>query len=231
MRETPFALHARLCRKGRHSLKLFAWRAFGRARPAAIREDEDAIRSELFSIERLEQHAQSLASQPTCPCRADRGQVARRAPARQRARLAGRLSLDRGGGRCRPHDHAGRGMAFGQFPSRGAAGSRGPHRPAPGLLSPASQAQRGAAGRLSAGVRPGLGLRGPYRQPFRSRDADALRARLPDGPAAHASASCGPSRSRSASSWSRTCAARPAASSTGARHANRPTSSPIACWG
>ena len=46
-------------------MKLFAWRAFGRARPAAIREDEDAIRSELFGIERLEQHAQSLAaSQP-----------------------------------------------------------------------------------------------------------------------------------------------------------------------
>jgi cyclic beta-1,2-glucan synthetase len=46
-------------------LKFFAWRAFGRARPAAIREDEDAIRSELFGIERLEQHAQSLAaSQP-----------------------------------------------------------------------------------------------------------------------------------------------------------------------
>jgi cyclic beta-1,2-glucan synthetase len=41
---------------------MFAWRAFGRARPAAIREDEDAIRSELFSIERLEQHAQSLAA-------------------------------------------------------------------------------------------------------------------------------------------------------------------------
>ena len=46
-------------------MKLFAWRAFERARPAAVREDEDAIRSELFSVERLEQHAQSLAtSQP-----------------------------------------------------------------------------------------------------------------------------------------------------------------------
>ena len=43
-------------------MKSFAWRAFGRARPASIREDEDAIRSELFSIERLEQHAQSLAT-------------------------------------------------------------------------------------------------------------------------------------------------------------------------
>ncbi|TBR26992.1 MAG: glycosyl transferase, partial [Reyranella sp.] len=49
-------------------MKSFAWRAFGRARPPAIREDEDAIRSELFGIERLEQHARSLAAhQPVHP--------------------------------------------------------------------------------------------------------------------------------------------------------------------
>ena len=40
-------------------------RALGRARPVAARDDEEPIRSELFSIERLEQHAESLAaSQP-----------------------------------------------------------------------------------------------------------------------------------------------------------------------
>jgi cyclic beta-1,2-glucan synthetase len=60
-----FSLLARLSLKGLISLKLFAWRALGRARPASIRADEDAIRSELFGLERLEQHAQSLAaSQP-----------------------------------------------------------------------------------------------------------------------------------------------------------------------
>jgi cyclic beta-1,2-glucan synthetase len=60
-----FSSLARLSLKGLISLKSFAWRAFGRARPASIRADEDAIRSELFGIERLEQHAQSLAaSQP-----------------------------------------------------------------------------------------------------------------------------------------------------------------------
>ena len=37
--------------KGLISLKSFAWRAFGRARPASVRADEDAIRSELFGIE------------------------------------------------------------------------------------------------------------------------------------------------------------------------------------
>ena len=53
-----------------------------------------------------------------------------------------------------------------------------------GLLSPAAEAERRPAGRLSAGVRPGLGLRRPHRQPLRSGDADALRARLPERPAA-----------------------------------------------
>ena len=37
-------------------------RAFGRASPAAPWDNEESIREELFSIERLEQHAQSLAA-------------------------------------------------------------------------------------------------------------------------------------------------------------------------
>ena len=46
-------------------MKSFLRRALGRARPA-LAQDEEPIRSELFSVERLEQHAQSLASnQPT----------------------------------------------------------------------------------------------------------------------------------------------------------------------
>jgi cyclic beta-1,2-glucan synthetase len=46
-------------------LKSFLQRARGRARPASA-QGEDPIRSELFSVERLEQHAESLASnQPT----------------------------------------------------------------------------------------------------------------------------------------------------------------------
>ena len=46
-------------------MKSFLRRALGRVRPA-LPQDEEPIRSELFSIERLEQHAESLAShQPT----------------------------------------------------------------------------------------------------------------------------------------------------------------------
>jgi len=37
-------------------------RAFGRAQPVSLWDDGDPIRSELFSVERLEQHAESLAA-------------------------------------------------------------------------------------------------------------------------------------------------------------------------
>jgi cyclic beta-1,2-glucan synthetase len=43
-------------------LKSLLSRALGRARPVAAHEDEEPIRSELFSVERLEQHAESLAA-------------------------------------------------------------------------------------------------------------------------------------------------------------------------
>jgi cyclic beta-1,2-glucan synthetase len=49
------------CRKGRPLHPLLR-RALGRAPPVTLWDDEDPIRSELFGIERLEQHAESLAA-------------------------------------------------------------------------------------------------------------------------------------------------------------------------
>ena len=43
-------------------MKSLLSRALGRARPVPARDEEEPIRSELFSVERLEQHAESLAS-------------------------------------------------------------------------------------------------------------------------------------------------------------------------
>jgi cyclic beta-1,2-glucan synthetase len=37
-------------------------RVVGRARPDSLWDDEDPVRNELFSVERLEQHAESLAA-------------------------------------------------------------------------------------------------------------------------------------------------------------------------
>ncbi len=48
------------------TLEIVLRRALGRAQPALAQDEEEPIRSELFSVERLEQHAESLAShQPT----------------------------------------------------------------------------------------------------------------------------------------------------------------------
>ena len=52
------------------SLKSLLRRAFGRAQAISLWDDEDPVRSELFSVERLEQHAESLAAnQPVPPSR------------------------------------------------------------------------------------------------------------------------------------------------------------------
>jgi cyclic beta-1,2-glucan synthetase len=48
--------------EGPEALKSLLSRALGRARPVPARDEEEPIRSELFSVERLEQHAESLAS-------------------------------------------------------------------------------------------------------------------------------------------------------------------------
>jgi cyclic beta-1,2-glucan synthetase len=60
--QQPRCSTARYCRKGQDQLISLVRRALGRAQPDSLWDDEDPIRSELFSIERLEQHAESLAA-------------------------------------------------------------------------------------------------------------------------------------------------------------------------
>ena len=55
----------------------------------------------------------------------------------------------------------------------------------PGYYRQLPKLSSGPLAGYPARVRHGLGLRRPHRQPLRSGDADPLRARLPDGPAAH----------------------------------------------
>ena len=162
-------------------LKSLVRRVFGRARPDSLWDDEDPIRSELFSVERLEQHAESLAAAQPIIATADLRPVARR-PAcadNERVLLEAYRSIAKAADEGR-RDHAGRRMAARQLSPRRRADPRDPRRPAAGLLPPAAEAGRRAARRLSARVRPRLGLRRPHRQPVRPRDAAPLRARLPD---------------------------------------------------
>jgi hypothetical protein len=62
-----------LMRDGRATLKTFMLRVFGRASPQYPWHNRDPIREELFSVERIEEHARSLAiAQPVAP-RSQRG--------------------------------------------------------------------------------------------------------------------------------------------------------------
>ena len=125
------------------------------------------IRSELFSVERLEEHARSLAAaQAVTPGEVKGASLAQRL-ADNEAVLAGRLPRCRRGHRCgRGHHPRGR-VADRQFPCGGEADPRGPGRSAARLLSATAQARRRTLRGVSARVRRGLGVRGPYRQPLR----------------------------------------------------------------
>ena len=148
-------------------------------------DDGAPIRAELFSVERLEEHARSLAAaQVVTPGRVKGASLAKRL-GRQRGCAPGGLSRCRRGHRRGRGDHACGRVADRQFPRGREADPRGPRRSAARLLSPAAQARRRTLRRISARVRRGLGVRGPYRQPLRPGGPAALPARLSGSAAAH----------------------------------------------
>ena len=163
--------------------------------------------------------ARAACPQPGCRAAGDSGApcrpLAAAAAGRQRQGPSRRLPRQRPRGGGRAARGAGGRMAARQLPPRRGADPRDPRRPAARLLPPAPQARRRSVRRLSAGVRAGVGLRRPHRQPLRSRDA----APLPHWPTSRCSpspsASSGRWRSRCASCWSRTCGASPTRSPLG----------------
>ena len=183
--------------------------------PGTHWSDDQILREEIFSIERLEQHAQPgrrPAGRPDSGVRP----LARHAPAQQRKSAARGLPLDRQGGGRRPRHHTRRRMGARQLSRRRRADPRDPRGSAAAVLSPAAQTHGRAVRRLSARVRHRLGFRRAHRQPLRARDAAAFRARLSDASSRSRSASSGRSPSRCASCSWRTCAASRNASSTAA---------------
>ena len=140
---------------------------------------EGPIRAELFGIERLEQHAESLAAAQPVTHAVEPGPAPAGARRGQRARPPRVVPRHRHRHPRGARDHAGGGVAGRQLPRRRRAAARDPRRPPARVLPRAAQARRGAARRLPARLRHRLGVRGPHRQPVRPRDAPALRARLP----------------------------------------------------
>ena len=133
------------------------------------------VREELFGIERLEQHAESLAAAQQVTARPPVVMTSAARSERQRRCLTGSLSRQRRGARKRPRRRARGGMAARQLSPGRRADPRNPRRPAAGLLPAASQARRRTVRRIPARFRHRLGLRRPHRQPFRPGDAAAVR--------------------------------------------------------
>jgi cyclic beta-1,2-glucan synthetase len=78
-------------------------RAFGRARPVSLWDNEDPIRSELFSVERLEQHAESLAAnQPISTARTVGKSLVDRLADNERVLLAAYRGIARAADEGRP---------------------------------------------------------------------------------------------------------------------------------
>src|SRR2546427_9371 len=141
-------------------MKLVVLRAFGRGSQAAPWDNEESIREELFSIERLEQHAESLAAaQPLGP--RDAAAVGARLPACSAADDRGvRGGRDHAGDRARGESST-RSQAHRDCPSR-APGSGRPGRPAPRRERAPGRADPLGLSALRTGTLAG-GLRCPAR--------------------------------------------------------------------
>jgi len=138
-------------------LKSLARRALESVRRSSPWDNQEPIREELFSVERLEEHARSLALAQIVSSRTTKDSRCA-AARRQRRRSARGLSLYRRGDQRGSRDNAGGGVARRQLSSRREANSRDSLGPAARLLPPASQARLGSFRRLSSRVRHGLGF-------------------------------------------------------------------------
>ena len=193
-------------------------------------ELEEPILAELFSVERLEQHAQTLAA-------ADRITETPRVGHAMRSRgspttagsSSSRTASSPGRSRTSAAITPAAEWLVDNFHDRRRAAPRDPRRPAAGLLPRAAQARRRPSRGLPAGPRPRLGLHRPHRQPLRSREPAPDGPRLPGGRAADDRRAVGdrdqpahPARREPppAGRADRRAAGRPA---------SRPTSSPTAC--
>ena len=149
----------------------------GRARPVV----DEPIVEELFSVERLEEHAADSCRRPNCRARLEPWSADPASRRRERSRLGGVIPSVGAGDRGGACDHAGGRVARRQLHDRRRTSSRDPRRLAGGLLPRAPQGGRGPFGGLPTRPGFGVGLCRPHRQPLRSRDAAANGAGVSTG--------------------------------------------------
>ena len=184
-------------------------------------EAQEPIRAELFSVERLEQHAESLAAAQHVTADPRSGtplapRVARQRPRAARSRTARSRRRSARNGRSRRRRSGWSTTSTSSTSSSGRSATTCPPastascRSSPTGSSPAIRASSASRGRSS-------------RTPTAASipRSCAASSRLPARRSRCASASCGRSRSRCASCWSRICGVSRSASSSDARTAAR----------
>ena len=160
-------------------LKSAMLRAFGRESRAAPWDNEESIREELFSIERLEQHAESLAAAQAITARPMTGRsLAVRLRDNESVLLEAYRAIADAVGDGRAITPAAEWLLDNYHLVEEQIREIRDDLP-PRLLSAIAEVGHRTFRRLSAGLRRGLGLRRSYGQPLRPRDAAPVRARLP----------------------------------------------------
>ena len=175
-------------------------------------DGEDPIRAELFSVERLEQHAESLAAAQRVTARPTRGARSRDAPARQRPRPARRVSpIGAAIREERAITPAAEWLVDNFHVVEEQIREIRDDLPR-GFYRAAAEARGRAARRATraSSAWPGPSSRTPTAASIPRRCCASC---APTSACSRSrSASSGPSRSRCASCWSRTCGARPSGS-------------------
>ena len=137
-------------------------RLLGDTGPHPPWDDSAPIRAELFSVERLEEHARSLAAAQGVMDGEQKGAPLDEKARRKRGRVACGLSRNRGGGRRGSAHHPRGRVADRQLPSDRETNPRNPGRSTPWLLSATPQARQRTVRGIPARFRRDVGSCGPY---------------------------------------------------------------------
>ncbi len=161
-------------------MKSLLRRALGFAPPASPWDVDEVLREELFSIERLEQHALSLAvAQPITDKPARRPPLSARLSDNEAVLLKAYRAIAQAVAQGRAITPAAEWLLDNYHLVEAQIREIREDLP-PGFYRQLPKLAERTLRRLSAGIRHRLGLRRTYGQPLRPRDAASIRPRLPD---------------------------------------------------
>ena len=204
--------------------------SFGSLKRPSPWDNEDPIREELFSVERLEDHARSLALAQTVSARSSKGNpLARQLASNGAALLVAYRSIVRAINEGRAITSAAEWLVDNYYLVERQIRELRADLP-PGYYRQLPKLDSGPFRGLPARVWPDLGLRRSHRQQLRLRDAGALRSRLSERAAADDRRTLGDLDHVANRPGREPRAARPNKSRSISRPGKRRTRWRIACW-